>query len=204
MGIYADLQREQNNQNAAAPGIIIRLEEKRPPTIPIIILGVLMTLFLLFPIALVVILSSDGFHPKYVFSFALASLPGVFFARLFLWNRYGEERMKITHEGVHLWNDYRLFQGNKRFLEGRTINYIYVGGVTRNEDDAQEDVLDSIPGHKNQDVQLVLFNAHKNELIPHYSTTVENWELLLSQAKDPTGRLARLLPAELEEEPDLI
>ena len=202
MGIYADLQREQNKGNETPPEIIIRLEEKRPPTIPIIILGVLTVLFLLFPIGLMLILSSDGFHPKYVFSFALASLPGIFLGRLFLWNRYGEERMKITHEGVHLWNDYRLFQGNKRFLEGRTIYYIYVGVATNNGNQLQENVLDSISESTSQNVQLVLYNAHKNELVPHYSTTVENWEIVLLEAKDPTGRLARLVQGELETESD--
>lgn len=204
MGIYADLQRQQNENNGTPHEIIIRLEEKRPSTIPVLILGTLTILFLLFPIALMFILSSDGFHPKYILSFAIASIPGVFFARLFLWNRYGEERMKITHEGVYLWNDYRFFQGNKRFLEGRTIYYVYTGSIASSQNKAAEDVLDSVTGSENQMVKLVMVDAHKNEIKPSYSTTIENWELLLSPANDPTGRLARLVPAELDEEPESI
>lgn len=203
MGIYADLQREKAGQTETPPEWVIRLEEQRPPTIPTIILGVLMTVFLLFPLFLLILFSLDGFHPKYILSYLLLSLPGLFFGRLFLWNRYGAELLKITHEGVCLLNDYRLFQGKRGFLEGRTIHYFYLESTSSTTGATSEDVLDSLSPEKTKKVQLVIFNAHKSQLIPNYATTIENWEILLKEANDPSGRLARLVPGEVETTDDL-
>lgn len=195
MGIYAELNQQQSNDT---PRKTIVLRKQRAATIPLVILGVLMVFSLLFPIAIVVLISGNGFHPRFLFSIALASIPGIYFTRLFLWNRFGAEILELTDKGVHLCNDYRMFRGNKRFLEGRTIYYALIDYDKKPQPELSQ-ILDTVVQEKNKNARLVLFNDQDQKCFTHYNTTIDQWAIILREANDSEGRFAQLIPATLKE-----
>lgn len=196
MGIYAELNQQKSNDS---PHKTIVLRKQRAATIPLVILGVLMVFSLLFPITIIILISGNGFHPKFLFSVALASIPGIYFTRLFLWNRYGAEILEITENGVHLWNDYRLFRGNKRILKGKTIHFALVDYEKKPQPELTQ-ILDTVVQEKGKNARLLLFNDQEQKCITDYHTTIDQWAIILQEANDSEGKLAQLIPVTVEEE----
>lgn len=198
MGMYDELLQKELPE----PGLLVRLEDKRPSILPIIILGTLLVLSILFPIGLLLLMiqtAEGGFKLRFLFSCVLAALPSIYFARLFLWNRYGAEVLKVTENGVRLWNDYRFFTTNRRYLEGQTIHYAFIDEQINNNQIDDQYILDAVKPEGDQTTRLLLFNDNKVKCITNYCTSVGNWQVILQEAYDPEGKMVKLKPAYVED-----
>lgn len=58
----------------------------------------------------------DGgaFHFGFLIGLGLFSLVGFYFVRLYLWNTYGKEVIKIGNSSVNYYVDYHYFKGNQK------------------------------------------------------------------------------------------
>lgn len=165
MGIYTE-QQSESKQKTVFEELI--LTGKKPPLFPLLILGTFTVVFLLFvPLLIIILISSNGFHPKLLFGVALAALPGVFFLKLFLWNLYGREVIQIEADGIRSFCDYKYFIGRKKHLSGKLF-YCDIIELEHSENQTT-DVIDEIT-----DEAGVKFGIRNDEamILSHFSVPI--------------------------------
>ncbi|MDH4474793.1 MAG: hypothetical protein QE487_19465 [Fluviicola sp.] len=165
MGIYTE-QQSESKQRIVFEELILTGE--KPPLLPLFILGAFTVVFLLFvPLLIIILISSNGFHPKILFGVALAALPGVFFLKLFLWNLYGREVIRIEADCIRSFCDYKYFIGRKKHLSGKLF-YCDIIDLEHSEDQTT-DVIDEIT-----DEAGVKFGIRNDEamILSHFSIPI--------------------------------
>ncbi|ASS47840.1 MAG: hypothetical protein A3D31_18560 [Candidatus Fluviicola riflensis] len=171
------------------------LTGKRPPLIPLIILGTFTLVFLLFvPLLIIILISSNGFHPKLLFGVALAALPGVFFLKLFLWNLYGKEIIQIEADGIRSFCDYKYFIGRKKHLSG-VLFYCDIIEMEHSEN-RTTDVIDEI-----QEEAGVKFGIRNDEamILSHFSVPIAELVRFIDRVNSLEEKLPKIKLGDEEE-----
>jgi hypothetical protein len=186
MGIYTENQPEVQQQQAFFEELI--LTGKRPSLIPLLILRIFTIVFVLFPFLLVVVMSAKGgFHPKYLFGVAIATLPGVFFLRLLLWNLYGREVIRIEVDGIRSFCDYKYFLGRKKKLIG-TLFYCDLIEMEHSESE-KEGLID-----ETAEIPKVKFGIRNEEgiILSHFHIPIPDLEQFFTRVNSLEETLPKM------------
>jgi hypothetical protein len=167
MGYYSEFQKEQEKINGKQHIILeeLVLTGKNPALIPLIILGFLTCVFVLFvPILFYMIATSEGFAFGQLLGIVVSIFGARFFLKLFLWNLYGREVIQVTTDRIIVLYDYRYFFSKSTELTGNQFYYqLYESGNMTSELRA---LLDQFTGQ-----ELVLFGLRNEtaKVMSHYS-----------------------------------
>jgi hypothetical protein len=184
MGIYAE-QQSQTERKIVFKELV--LTGKRPPMIPLLILGFFTTVFILFVPFLIIMMVSGGFRPGHFFGIAVSMVPGAFFLRLLLWNLYGREVIQVEADGIRSFCDYKYFTGGKKHLTGK----IFYCDIIESEHSESHtiDVIDGI-----QKEASVKFGIRNNEamILSHFSVPINELARFIDRVNSLNEKLPKI------------
>ena len=185
MGIYAE-QQSQSEQKTVFKELVLTV--KRPPIIPLLILGFFTTVFILFvPTLIVVLVSYGGIRPGHFLGLAIAVIPGAFFLRLLLWNLYGCEVFQIEADGIRSFCDYKYFIGRKKHLSGKLF---YCDIIKSEHSESQTiDVIDGV-----QEEAGVKFGIRNDEamILSHFSVPINELARFIDRVNSLNEKLPKI------------
>lgn len=137
MGYYREFQKEKEKIDGKKSTILeeLVLTSKSPALIPLIILGFLTIVFVLFvPFLFYMIASSERFHFGQVIGMAVSIIGARYLLKLFLWNRFGREVIQVATDRIIVFYDYKYFFSKSTELKGNRFYYqLYESGNVTSE-----------------------------------------------------------------------